>query len=126
MNTRYAFLIIAAVSILIFANALNNAFQYDDQIYLEENTNIKTIGLPDIFLNPSALFAPNTTSGHYRPLVLISYVINYRVHGLNPFGFHVVNLAFHVGAAFLVFLIVKAMLENTGTSKQVPVSRKII
>ncbi len=112
MKTRYAFVIIAVVSILIYANSLNNAFQYDDQVYLEENTNIKTIGLPDIFLNPSSLFAPNTTTGHYRPLVLLMHVMNYRIHGLNPFGYHVVNLAFHVGSAVLLFLIVRAMLSG--------------
>ena len=104
MKTRYALLVIAAISILVYANSLNNAFQYDDQVYLEENTNIKTISLPDIFLKPSALFAPSTTTGHYRPLVLASYVVNYRLHGLNPAGYHLVNLAFHIGSAFLVFL----------------------
>ncbi|HZX47880.1 MAG TPA: tetratricopeptide repeat protein [Nitrospirota bacterium] len=109
MKARYAFVIIAAVSILIYANSLNNAFQYDDQVYLEENSNIKTIGLRDIFLNPSSLFAPNTTSGHYRPLVLLMHVMNYRIHGLTPRGYHIVNLAFHVGSAMLLYLIIKSI-----------------
>src|SRR3989337_637106 len=112
MKTRYAFVLIAAVSILIYANSLNNPFHYDDQIYLEENSNIKTIGLPDIFLNPSRLFAPNTATGHYRPLVLSMHVMNYRIHGLTPRGYHIVNLAFHVGTAMLLYLIIKAMLSR--------------
>jgi len=109
MKMRYALLVIAAVSILVYANSLNNAFQYDDQVYLEENSNIKTIGLRDIFLNPSSLFAPNTSTGHYRPLVLFMHVINYRIHGLIPQGYHAVNLAFHVGSAMLLYLIIKSM-----------------
>src|SRR3989337_3399904 len=112
MKTRYAFVLIAVVSILIYANSFNNAFQYDDQFYLEENSNIKTIGLPDIFLNPSSLFAPNTTTGHYRPLVLLMHVINYSIHGMNPQGYHAVNLSFHVGSAMLLFLIIRAMLSR--------------
>src|SRR3990172_8288413 len=77
----------------------------------EENSNIKTIGLPDIFLNPSNLFAPNTATGHSRPLVLLMHVMNYRIHGLNPWGYHAVNLAFHVGSSVMLFLIVRAMLN---------------
>src|SRR3989304_7295291 len=100
MKTRNAFVLIRAVSILIYENYFNNTVHYYDQVYLEENSNIKTIGLPDIFLNPSRLFAPNTATGHYRPLVLSMHVMNYRIHGLTPRGYHAVNLAFHVGFAF--------------------------
>src|SRR3972149_10775436 len=110
MKIRYVFLLIVILSTLIYANSLSNSFQYDDQVYLEENINIKTTGILDVFLHPSYLFAPNTTTGHYRPLVLLFHVINYRIHGLNPFGYHIVNLAFHIGSAMLLFLIIKAML----------------
>ncbi len=116
MKTRYAVVLIAAISILIYANSLNNAFHYDDQIYLEENSNLRTIGPWDIFLNPSNLFAPNTATGHYRPLVLLIHVVNYRVHGLKPWGYHVVNLVFHMGSVMLLFLIIRAM---SGSGEQV-------
>src|SRR3990172_4524435 len=112
MKIRYVFLLIVILSTLIYANSLSNSFQYDDQIYLEENINIKTTGILDVFLHPSYLFAPNTATGHYRPLVLLFHVINYRIHGLNPFGYHIVNLAFHIGTAMLLYLIIKAMLGS--------------
>src|SRR3972149_8477778 len=110
MKIRYVFLLIVILSTLIYANSLSNSFQYDDQVYLEENINIRTTGILDVFLHPSYLFAPNTATGHYRPLVLLFHVINYRIHGLNPFGYHVVNLAFHIGSAMLLYLIIRAML----------------
>ncbi|MDI6795264.1 MAG: hypothetical protein QME81_20780, partial [bacterium] len=47
---------------------------------------------------------------HYRPLWSVSFAINYAIGGLNPVGYHLVNLAFHVGSAFMLFLIVQAML----------------
>ncbi|MBI4715090.1 MAG: tetratricopeptide repeat protein, partial [Nitrospirae bacterium] len=53
-----------------------------------------------------------TFTAHYRPLVVSSYALNYAAGGLNPTGYHLVNLAFHAGSAFLVFLIVKAMLRT--------------
>src|SRR3989304_8485529 len=113
MKSRYILLLLLIVTTIPYINALNNSFQYDDQIYVEENTNIKTISLSEVFLHPSSIFAPDGATGHYRPLVLLTYVINYRLHGLNPMGYHIVNLAFHIGSAFLLYLIIKAMLGSS-------------
>ncbi|MBI5197758.1 MAG: tetratricopeptide repeat protein, partial [Nitrospirae bacterium] len=39
--------------------------------------------------------------------------LNHAIGGLNPAGYHLVNLIFHVGSAFLVFLIVRAILPTS-------------
>ena len=113
MKTSYIFLLILIITTLFYVNSFRNSFQYDDQMYIEENINLKTAGLSDVFFHPSSLFTPGTATGHYRPIVLLTYVMNYRLHGLNPAGFRLVNLAFHIGTAFLLFLILKAMLTIT-------------
>src|SRR3989304_4804886 len=117
MKSRYILLLLLIVTTIPYINALNNSFQYEDQIYVEENTNIKTISLSEVFLHPSSIFAPDGATGHYRPLVLFTYVINYRLHGLNPMGYHIVNLAFHIASAFLLYLIIKAMLGGGGEDR---------
>lgn len=102
-----------------YLNSLNNAFQYDDYIYVTYNKSIRTLkNLPQFFINPRLLTSDHHP-GHYRPLVLLSYAFNYALGGLNTFGYHLTNLIFHIGTAFLIFLIVKAMLGN---SKQLAVS----
>ncbi len=107
------------ILILIFAgfgiywNSLGNTFQYDDQLYVTENQNIRTLkNLPRFFTNPGLITSDPHQAGHYRPLVVASYAVNYAVSGLNPVAYHLTNLMFHIGAAFLVFLIVKAMLAS--------------
>jgi len=55
MKARYILLLLLIVTTIPYINALNNSFQYDDQIYVEENTNIKTISLSEVFLHPSSI-----------------------------------------------------------------------
>jgi tetratricopeptide (TPR) repeat protein len=46
-----------------------------------------------------------------RPLVNLSYWIDYHLYGTDPFGYHLVNIVLHTVVALLVFLIVQKILE---------------
>ncbi len=46
-----------------------------------------------------------------RPLVDLSYWINYQVGGVDPFGYHLTNVVLHTLAAVMVFLIIRKILE---------------
>ncbi|MBI5192675.1 MAG: tetratricopeptide repeat protein [Nitrospirae bacterium] len=119
-----AFILFASIGTLIYLNSLNNPFQFDDFNVVVNNFKIQEIkNIPYFFINPR--FGANNpmAAGHYRPILFTSYAINYAIGGLNTLGYHIVNLAFHIGTAFLVFLIVKGMLED---SKQVAVSSEQI
>lgn len=104
------FCIFVLAGITVYWNSLGNPFHYDDQLYVEDNRNIRTLrNIPEFFTRPRTIAADPSRAGHYRPLVTTSYAVNYAIGGLDPAGYHAVNLAFHAGSAFLVFLIVHAM-----------------
>src|SRR3990172_11794003 len=99
------------VSTLVYHNALNNPFQYDDQISIEENSYLRKAGvIRDIFTHPGYYVKiTKPGAGHYRPLLFITFLLNYRLGGLNVVGYHLINLVFHIGSAFMLFLIVQAV-----------------
>jgi len=104
------------IGVVVYGNSFSNPFHYDDAITVVRNNNIQTLrNIPRFFTDPRMATAIRLPSeaGHYRPLVVTSYAVNYALGSLNPMGYHLVNLAFHVGAAFLVFLIVQAMFTPT-------------
>src|SRR3990170_1655169 len=105
------FVFFALVGAGIYYNALQNDFHYDDHHHITLNPNIKNpANIPLFFTDPKMFsFLPGRFL-HYRPVVLVSYAVNYYLGRLNPAGYHMVNLIFHVGSAFLLFLIVNAML----------------
>src|SRR3989337_3540589 len=107
------FLILAGLSSLVYFNSLDNAFYYDDMNHIVKNTHIRSLNnIPLFFIDMDTFTA--SSSKHYRPLVLVTHAINYAIGGLNPAGYHVVNLAFHIGSAFLLYLIIQAMFGGNG------------
>lgn len=97
----------------IYLNSLSNGFHYDDGHHITGNPHIQSIlNIPYFFVDP-ALFSGFKSSGGglYRPLILVSYAVNYTLGGFNPIGYHLVNLMFHIGSAFMIFLIVREMLH---------------
>ncbi len=109
------FLVIAFLSILVYCNALNNAFQYDDEPDIVKNTFLeKWENIPRFFTSFQFYRDENLRTDHYRPLLYLTYSLNKIAGGDNPFGYHVVNLAFHVGSAMLLFLIMRTMLSGGG------------
>ena len=94
----------------IYYNSFDNPFHYDDYANIVTNLTIRNPeNIPRFFIDPKLSTYDPKDAGHYRPIVLTSLAVNYAIGGLNPVGYHVVNLLFHAGSAFLIFLIVKAI-----------------
>ena len=98
-----AFLLIAALTVIIYSNSFYVPFHYDDYVVITENPNIKNIkNISDVFLyNPS------------RPLSTLSFALNYYFNSLNPFGYHVVNLIFHIANGWLIFVLLFFIFNNS-------------
>ena len=103
------FILLVVVSCLVYLNSLNNGFYFDDFQYIVENQYIRSLqNIPRFFIDIDTL--SSVGSWHYRPLVLVSHAVNYSIGRLNPAGYHILSLAFHIGTAYLLFLILKTML----------------
>jgi len=103
------------LSLGIYFNSLHNDFHYDDLHHIQKNFYIRDIkNIPLFFTEPRTFSALSGIAHHYRPLVMVSYAVNYYFGKLNPMGYHLVNLGFHAGSAFLLFLIIEAMLRGGG------------
>ncbi len=115
-------LIIAATAI-VYANSLKNSFIWDDSIVITDNDFIKSWkNFPRIF-NPSYLTrfsdlgnlgTGDIGSGEasYRPVVTISYFLDYHLWKLNPFGFHLHNLLLHIANALLLYSFIDLIGKN--------------
>jgi tetratricopeptide (TPR) repeat protein len=110
-------LIILLVSFAVYFNALFNEFVYDDLLNVVQNPWIKDLkNIPQIFTTYFSAFDPNTAASYYRPLIHIIDMFTYAVFGLNPLGFHLVNIIFHAFTSILVFSIAKKMLSKSQPS----------
>jgi len=98
--------IIVCAALATYANSLSIPFLLDDQSSVVQNEDIRDLGNVARVLHP----LPNSpTAG--RPLVSLSFALNYAAGGLEPLGYHVVNLVLHTLCALVVFGLVRRTLE---------------
>ena len=107
-------LILALVSFAVYFNALSGAFVYDDETQVVENPWIRDVSnIPTAFSKSVWSFhSAAIISNYYRPLMHSVYILTYQLFGLNPVGFHLVNILFHCGATVLVFLTIRRLLPG--------------
>ncbi len=103
LNLPIFFFLTAALSQLVYVNSLSNQFTYDDEFTIVNNYFIKSLqNIPDLF-NKNYF----TLSGElsYRPVVTLSYFIDYALWKMNPFGFHLTNSLLHTLNSILFFIL---------------------
>jgi hypothetical protein len=95
-NKLFQVILIVFLCLLIYVPSLKNGFIWDDDDYVFKNPWIK---------NPEGLkviwFTHETPQ--YYPLVFTTFWLEYKLWGLNPVGYHTVNLILHILNALLVF-----------------------
>jgi len=93
-------------AVLVYANAVGNAFVLDDTRIIRDDVRIRSLSnIPGLFASP--YWDLEGANALYRPLVLVSYAINYALHGLSTSGYSIVNIALHAGVSVLLFAIVR-------------------
>ena len=96
-------LLIAAVGVVAYLNALGHPFLFDDKGAIVENETIRSLwaslaGGPEQF----------PTAG--RPLLNASFALNYAFGELAPWGYHAVNLGLHVLSAVVLLALTRRVL----------------
>ncbi len=102
-------LFIALIIVVVFSPSLKNDFTWDDKYLVINNFYIRSWDyISDIFTN-QLYQGGQMQSNYYRPAQLLSFVMDYSIWGLNPFGYHLTNLFLHVANSILVYLILIAI-----------------
>jgi tetratricopeptide (TPR) repeat protein len=98
----YSLLILVA-ALLAYANSFSGPFIFDDFTWIELNPHIRHLW---------PLWDQFGATGTGRPIVCLTLALNYAVSGLDPWSYHVANLAIHASAALVLFGIVRRTLQG--------------
>lgn len=102
-------LLLAAVVLTVCAYlpSMRGPFLWDDLSEIRDNPAIRTLMPP---------WRPMLEGGElpHRPLPYYTFALNHAVHGLEPTGYHVVNVAIHLANGLLVWWIVGESLRRQG------------
>jgi tetratricopeptide (TPR) repeat protein len=99
--------LIILAGVLAYLPSFQVPFVFDDHRNIVNNTAIRDIR--DIV----AIWNYNPS----RFIIFLTFAVNYALGGLNPWGFHLVNLAIHVTNACLVYFLTGFLLSAAKESK---------
>ena len=98
--------VIIISGIIAYSNSFDCSFHFDDENVFHSSITESTSTLADWL----RLF-PN------RPVGIITFYLNYQIHGLDVWGYHLVNLIIHLANAFLVWWLTWLTLSTPAISK---------
>jgi hypothetical protein len=106
LKSRLAISVFAVffISVLLRINIVNNLFVLDDFTLIIGNVFVQSFNNLLEVLNPKNLFYVLPIRCGARPLTVASLIVDYAAFGVNPAGYHAVNLLIHSLNSVLVFI----------------------
>ncbi|OGP14932.1 MAG: hypothetical protein A2052_05380 [Deltaproteobacteria bacterium GWA2_54_12] len=98
-NTPAAAVICALLAAVVYSNTFTASFQFDDHLYVIDYCRTHAL---------SSFFPPHGT----RYLTYLTFALNYLAGGLNPAGYHIVNLFIHIINGVLVYLLAMSLIRS--------------
>jgi tetratricopeptide (TPR) repeat protein len=96
-------LALLAITVIAYQPVWHAGFIWDDDTYVTTNKSLQSIsGLRQIWLNPNA-------TAQYYPLTFTVFWIEYHLWGLQPLGFHLLNVLLQAANAVLFWRLLLAL-----------------
>jgi len=101
---------------LVYAQSLRFGFVWDDRVVIEQQISAFQ-SLEDAFFPEKGVHGLSQRS--YRPMVYASYLWDTFFWKVDPFGFHLTNLFFHLGNTILIFFLGKTLIGDASVGRWV-------
>ena len=96
-------LLLAAIAIVFGQTVQHDFVDYDDNTYVYDNPHVQS------GLTPEGVgWALGTSHGClWAPLTWTSYLLDFQLYGLRPWGYHLTNVLLHAANAIALFLVLR-------------------
>ncbi len=101
---------LALIAAIVFSPSLFNGFvEWDDQVLFLENPNYRGLGWTQI-----RWMFTTTLWGHWVPVTWLTHGLDYVLWGMNPMGYHGLNVLLHAINTALFYLVALRLLVAAG------------
>lgn len=114
--------LLVCLGFFLYAFNLHNGLFWDDDDWIVNNPMVHALSWDHLtfIFSHDTLAGIGLTSNYYRPFLFVTFLFNYLVGGINPFGYHLVSNLLHVGNAVLLFLLLNRMFRTSDVRTRVP------
>ena len=122
LRKNLSLVVLLTLSFVIYAPSLSGDFIIDDIPQVRDNPYIRDISsIPRYFTKGlwenSALEI--TTEKRYLPMTLLPMLLNHKLWGSNPFGYHLFLLLLHLANVFLVYALIRKITSGSAIAATV-------
>ncbi|MGH8158707.1 MAG: hypothetical protein ACREPQ_11355 [Rhodanobacter sp.] len=113
-SERFWLVIILLLVAAIYWPGLSGGWLFDDYLNIVYNQGLQITNLHLSTLINAAL--SSAASEFKRPLAMLSFALNYRATGLDPYWMKLTNVVIHLLNGLLVFVLTRALIQQAGKS----------
>ncbi len=99
------------VTFLIYANTLGNGLFFDDEDFIYKNVYVQEFNVPAYF-SQNTIAGAGKVSNYYRPLLSLSYGVEYGIFKDIPFIYHFTNVLIQATAGIALLVFLNRLLHN--------------
>jgi|GEM_PF-3320837 len=111
------YFLLILVNLIVYSRSLFNDFCYDENIVILKNENVQKDGqILNIFKSSywgSSEQGAAAKSYGYRPLTILSFYLNRKISGSEPFGYHLTNVVLHTAVSLLFYAFLLSLRFST-------------
>ncbi len=119
MKSRWVLFFLLLLVLIIHRNAFHNGFYWDDRPLIVEGKRVQNWSdLPDLFTHELwynvdlGKRAPSVRVDTYRPMLTASFLIDRKIWGEAPLGYHMTNLLIHIANTVLLFALLSLYIPE--------------
>jgi len=110
-NARWLYLIVlAALPFVVYSNNYRHAYVLDDGYTVLTNPSVRSLGaIPSYFVDP-ATYTTLREQADYRPLLQLTYALNYAMGGYDSWSWHFTQILLHALVTLGLFALCRRVL----------------
>lgn len=109
---RKCALLFLVLSYIVYGKSIGNKYAMDDEYVIFNNAQVHRgiAAIPEIFRTTYSI--ESKSSFEYRPIVKVTYAIEYQIFGQNPFISHFINILIYFLTVLMLFYILIRLMPD--------------
>ncbi len=112
LNARLPLWLVLAAVAAAYVGVPAAGFVWDDQALIVSNRVLDAPTFDNVWREDLWCCTDTNSSGYYRPLLTVTFLLDHALYGKNPAGFHVTSLLLHLGVVALVAGLLRPRLGD--------------
>lgn len=116
LSFRQGLIIIASFCFIVYANTLLNGMFWDDYDSIINNQYVHSWQYLPKYFSENLTAGSGIRDNYWRPLLLFSFSLDYKIGGNEPFFYHLQSLLWHMAASCLLFVLFAKLAKNNAAA----------